>query len=171
MYLINTGPHPVKRRVQPTACALSIYPRGGWRFMNGSLRSLCCKKISHFKEGGGVVGVMSGYYDFAALGIILLFSLFAHHKMKAIELELKLRIEVEAAKVKEHIQEIASSYEIQATEAIDELTDVDPFEAIDLMRQQMLTQVMGWGMNMVMQKFGGASAPELGVAEYENTEV
>ncbi len=118
-----------------------------------------------------MVGVMSGYYDYAALALILLFSLFAHHKMKAIELELQLRIEVEAAKVKEHIQEIASGYEIQAAEAIDDLTDVDPFEAIDLMRQQMLTQVMGWGMNLVMQKFGGSGAPELGVAEYENTEV
>lgn len=112
--------------------------------------------------------VMSGYYDFAALGVILLFSWYASHKMKAIELELKSRIDMESQKVKEHIQEIASSYEEQAGEAIDDLTDIDPFEAIDLMRQQMLTQVMGWGMNALMQKFGGQNAPALGVAEYEN---
>ena len=114
-----------------------------------------------------MVGVMSGYFDVAALLIIVLFALFASKKLKAIELEMKLRIEMESEKVRAHIESIAAEYENQASEALDELTDVDPFNAIDLMRQQMLTQVMGWGMNMLVQKFGGENPPELGIAEIE----
>lgn len=110
---------------------------------------------------------MTGYYGEAALVGVLLFCFFAARKLKAIEVEMKLRIELESEKVKEHIEGIASGFELQAEDAIEDLTGMDPFEAIDIMRQQMLTQVMGWGMNMLMQRFGGKTPPELGVVEYE----
>jgi len=112
------------------------------------------------------VGYMSGYVEVSVIAGLLLFVFYVVRRLSALEQMTELKLDEGTQRLSDLVSESIRDLKHDAVALIDEELP-NAFEQIDLMRQQMITQVMGWGMNMLMQKFGGDNPPDLAVAEFE----
>lgn len=108
-----------------------------------------------------MIGAYEGFIG-VCLGLI---ALYVKHRLKGIEADTVALIEVKHERLVGELHKIKDELGENIGETIDEMVDIDPFEQFELIKAQMMTQVMGWGLNMIMQKFGGESPPELGISE------
>jgi len=112
---------------------------------------------------------MSGYVEVSVSAGVLLFVIYVVRRLSALERMTELKLDEGTERLSALVSDSINDLKHDAVALIDEEMP-NAFEQIDLMRQQMITQVMGWGMNMLMQKFGGDSPPDLAVAEFEQND-
>jgi len=113
-----------------------------------------------------MIGIYEGF-----IGVFLgLMSLYVRHRLKCLERDTAELIEVKHECLIQELHKVKEELGENLGETIDEMVDIDPFEQFELVKAQMMTQVMGWGINMIMKKFGGEGSPELGIAEFTSPE-
>ena len=117
-------------------------------------------------EGEVLVRVMAGSYEVIVLGLAVFFAFYGLRRLNGIERLTTSKMAEGEERLNALVLEIVEELKEEAVTMIDEELP-NAFEQIDLMRQQMITQGMGWGMNLLMQKFGGDNPPELIPAEIE----
>lgn len=109
---------------------------------------------------------MTGSFEVSVSVLFVLFMLYFARRLNAMEASSQIKIEEGSDRLNAAIKEAIGDLTHSASAMIEEELP-NAFEQIELMRQQMVTQVMGWGLNMLMQKFGGEGGPELAIAEIE----
>ena len=110
---------------------------------------------------------MLSLYEVGLTLLMLVCALWTRYRLSGLEASFTLKVGEESGKIEsmlgERIREALDEFEDFAEEVVPQ--NPDPFEALEIMRSNMINQVLGLGVEWVAKKFTNV---DMGVHQLEN---